>query len=306
MTSDPYEALGVKKDVAQGVLQKTYRRLAKKFHPDLNPGDAKAEQKFKIITAAYDLLSDPDKRARFDRGEIDASGAERPRQPYYRDFAEADGGSQPYHSDAGFADFADLSDDSGIFSAIFNRRGASKHRVSASDAHYGLDVDFLDAINGTKRTVKLENGSQIEITIPPGTNQGQVLRLRGKGPLSTGGAEPGDALVTVSILPHPYFTRKNADIYLDLPITLGEAVLGGKMDVPTPAGLIRMTVPRNVDTERVFRLKGKGAPRRGLTRGDTYVRLKLVLPVHPDAELEKFVSTWHPVPSDNPRRHLEK
>src|ERR1700704_6132800 len=169
MAADPYTTLGVKKDASQDAIQKAYRRLAKKLHPDLNPGNKQAEEKFKEVSAAYDLVGDVEKRARYDKGEIDASGAERPQQRYYRDFAE--GGSQ-YTSDAGFADFAGADD---ILSQIFGREGRTNIRMRGSDVHYRLELDFLDAINGGKRQITLPDGSVLDVNIPPGTSDGQVL-----------------------------------------------------------------------------------------------------------------------------------
>ena len=186
MPEDPYQVLGVKKDASAEDIQKAYRRLAKKLHPDLNPGNKKAEEQFNEVHAAYTLLSDPDKRARFDRGEIDASGTERPRQRFYRDFADS-GGSPAYASDAGFADFAGGED---IFAEIFGRGGRGNFRVRGPDAHYRLEVDFLDAINGAKRQITLPDGEVLEVAIPPGTPDGQILRLRGKGQPGIGSGPP--------------------------------------------------------------------------------------------------------------------
>jgi DnaJ-class molecular chaperone len=286
LAGDPYETLGVKKDSSQADIQKAYRRLAKKLHPDLNPGNKTAEEKFKQVSAAYNLLSDPDKRARFDRGEIDASGNERPRQQSYRDFT--DGGSR-YSSDAGFADFAD--DD--ILSEIFGRGGGrANFRMRGGDRRYRLSLDFLDAINGGKQTITLPDGSTLDVTIPPGTSDGQILRLRGKGQPGIGGGPPGDALVEVEVRPHPLFTRKGDDIHVDLPVSLADAVLGGKVSVPTPSGSVTMTIPKWSNTGTVLRLKGKGVPRPDGTRGDEYVTLKLTLPDKPDPELEQFIARW--------------
>jgi DnaJ-class molecular chaperone len=218
LSADPYQVLGVKKDASQEDIQKAYRRLAKKLHPDLNPGNKKAEEQFKEITAAYDLVGDTDKRARFDRGEIDASGNERPRQRYYRDYADS-GAAQTYSSDAGFADFADSDD---ILSQIFGREGRANLRMRGGDAHYRLELEFLDALNGATRTVTLPEGSTLEVRIPPGTRDGQILRLRGKGRPGIGGGPPGDALVEIEVRPHRVFTRKGDDIHLELPISLDD------------------------------------------------------------------------------------
>ncbi|MBV9705631.1 MAG: DnaJ domain-containing protein [Methylobacteriaceae bacterium] len=301
MNGDPYQTLGVGKEASQEEIQKAYRRLAKKLHPDLNPGNKSAEEEFKTVAGAYDLLSDPEKRARFDRGEIDASGAERPRQRYYRDFA---GGSadHPYASDGGFSDFAGSDD---ILSEIFGRGGRANIRMRGPDAHYRLELDFLDAVNGARRAVTLPDGATLEVTIPPGTRDGQTLRLRGKGGPGIGGGPPGDALVEVAVRPHPLFTRKGDDIHIDLPISLREAVLGAKVNVPTPTGAVTMTVPKWSNTGKVLRLRGKGVSRSGGGHGNEYVTLKVVLPEEPDAELEKFVAQWQPAGGDRVSRGAE-
>ena len=301
MAADPYTVLGVKKDAPQEEVQKAYRRLAKKLHPDLNPGNKQAEEQFKEVSAAYDLLGDADKRARYDRGEIDSSGAERPQQRYYRDFADSAG--SPYANDAGFADFAGADD---ILSQIFGREGREGRaniRMRGSDAHYRLELDFLDAINGGKRQITLPDGSVLDVTIPAGTNDGQILRLRGKGRPGIGGGPPGDALVEIQVRPHRIFTRKRDDIHADLPISLIEAVLGGKVKVPTPTGSVTMTVPKWSNTGTVLRLKGKGVPRADGTKGDEFVTLKVMLPEKPDPELEKFVAQWRG--ADTSRQAME-
>jgi len=253
LPADPYQTLGVKKDASQDDIQKAYRRLAKKLHPDLNPGNELAEERFKEVSQAYDLLGDPGKRARFDRGEIDASGAERPRQRYYRDFAE---GASSYASDSGFADFG--ADD--FLSEIFGRQARGNLRMRGQDVHYRLPLGFLDAINGGKQQLTLPDGSVLDVAIPPGTRDGQILRLRGKGRPGIGGGPPGDALIEIEVRPHHIFTRKGDDIHVELPISLKEAVLGGKVSVPTPSGAVTMTVPKWSNTGTVLRLKGQGAP----------------------------------------------
>jgi DnaJ-class molecular chaperone len=298
-SDDPYKTLGVAREASQDEIQKSYRRLAKKLHPDLNPGNQDAERQFKEVSAAYDLLSDPEKRARFDRGEIDASGAERPRS-YYRDFAGA--ASHPYASDAGFADFTDADD---IMSALFGRGARGNARMRGPDVRYHLPVDFLDAVNGAMKRLTLPDGSNLDVTIPPGTQDGQILRLRGKGRPGLGGGPPGDALIEVEVRPHPHLTRRGDDIYLELPVSLTEAVLGGKVRVPTPTGPVTVTVPKGANTGTVLRLKGKGAARSGGGRGDEYVTLKLRLPEAPDPELEQFVSNWQTGRTQNPRRAME-
>jgi DnaJ-class molecular chaperone len=297
LAADPYTVLGLKRDARPEEIQKAYRRLAKKLHPDLNPGDKRAEEQFKEVSAAYDLLSDTEKRARFDRGEIDASGVERPQRRFYRDFAES--GESPYAGDSGFSDFAD--DD--VLSRIFGGEGGFNIRMRGADLRYRLELDFLDAINGGKRQITLPDGSSLEIAIPPGAHDGQILRLRGKGRPGLRGGPPGDALIEVEVRPHRLFTRKGDNIYVDLPISLSEAVLGGKVKAPTPTGVVTMSVPKWSNTGTVLRLKGKGVPRQDGGTGDEFVTLKVMLPEKPDPELEKFVTHWRG--SYSPRQAME-
>lgn len=307
MTDDPYAALGVKRDASQDEIRRAYRKLARKHHPDLNPGDKAAEEKFKRVAAAHDLLSDPEKRARFDRGEIDASGQERPQQRYYRDFAEA-GGQQDYASDAGFADMADADE---ILGELFGRRPGRRSRrgggirMRGADLHGRLSLDFLEAVNGAKKRVTLPEGETVDVTVPPGTRDGQVLRLRGKGQPGLGGGPAGDLLVEVQVGAHRHYSRKGDDILLDLPVTLPEAVLGGRIEVPTPAGAVMVNVPKGSNTGTVLRLKGRGVPRAGGGRGDAYVTLRIVLPDQPDAALEDFALRWQAGKAQDPRAGME-
>jgi DnaJ-class molecular chaperone len=298
LAADPYEVLGVKKDASQSDIQKAYRALAKKLHPDLNPGNKQAEERFKEVAGAYDLLGDEKKRARFDSGEIDASGAERPQQrQYYRDFADA--GSQ-YSNDAGFADFAD--DD--ILSQIFRGRGrGGPVNMRGQDRHYRLELEFLDAINGATQHITLPDGASLDVRIPAGTRDGQTLRLRGKGAPGIGEGPPGDALVEVTVRPHRTFSRDGDNIRVELPISLSEAVLGGKVTVPTPTGPVTMTVPKWSNTGAVLRLKGRGVTRGDGDKGDELVALKIVLPEKPDPELESLIEKWGG--AYNPRQTME-
>jgi DnaJ-class molecular chaperone len=300
LSADPYEVLGVKRDASPEDIQKAYRALAKKLHPDLNPGNKQAEERFKEVSAAYDLIGDAEKRRRFDSGEIDASGAPSQQRRYYRDFADTAPGAHPYQSDAGFADFAT----DGIFSEILGRGGRANLRMRGQDLLYRLALEFLEAVNGATRHVVLPDGSELKVSIPPGTRDGQILRLRGKGRPGIGGGPDGDALVEIEVRPHPLFTRKDDDIHLEVPISLKEAVLGGKIDVPTPSGTVSMTLPKWSNTGTVLRLRGKGVARKDGSHGDAYVTLKVVMPSKPDAELEGFVAQWRPAANDNPRQAM--
>jgi DnaJ-class molecular chaperone len=307
MTDDPYAALGVKRDASQDEIRRAYRKLARRHHPDLNPGDKAAEETFKRVAAAHDLLSDPERRARFDRGEIDASGQERPQQRYWRDFAEA-GGPQGHAADAGFADMADAD---AILSELFGRRagrgaGGAGIRMRGADRHGRLSLDFLAAVNGAKTRVTLPEGETVDVTVPPGTRDGQVLRLRGKGAPGLGGGPAGDLLVEVQVGAHRHYSRKGDDILLDLPVTLPEAVLGGRIAVPTPAGAVMVTVPKGSNTGTVLRLKGRGVPRADGGRGDAYVTLRLVLPDQPDPALEAFAAHWEAGKAQDPRAGMEQ
>ncbi|GGC62693.1 molecular chaperone DnaJ [Siccirubricoccus deserti] len=307
MSKTPYEILGVQPDASHEQIRSAYRRLARKLHPDLNPGDRAAEERFKEVGAAYDLLGDAEKRARYDRGEIDASGAERPQQHYYRDFAEgAAGGPYSYASDAGFADMADADD---LLSQLFGRaaggRGGGTIRMRGGDLQGRLTLEFLEAVNGTTKRLSLPDGSTVDVTVPPGTRDGQVLRLRGKGSAGRGGGPPGDLLVEIEVGQHRHFTRKGDDIHLDLPVSLTEAVLGGKIEVPTPTGPVTMTVPKGSNSGTVLRLKGRGVLRPDGTRGDGYVTLRIVLPDQPDPELGAFAERWTAGKAHKPRAGME-
>jgi DnaJ-class molecular chaperone len=297
---DPYETLGVERSAAPDAIQKAYRKLAKKLHPDLNPGNKEAEERFKEVSVAYDLLSDADKRARFDRGEIDATGAEKPRQRFYKDFAAEPAGGHPYENYSGFADFADSDD---ILSELF-RRGA-KARARGPDAHYRLPIEFLEAVTGGTKRLTLPDGGTLDVRIPPGVQEGQVLRLRGKGGPGIGEGEAGDALIEIAIKPHPFFIRKGNDVHLDLPVTLSEAVLGARIKVPTPTGAVTMTVPKGSNTGTILRLRGKGVPRRDGGHGDELVQLQVMLPEQPDPELEAFVANWQGGKAYDPRRTMQ-
>ncbi len=291
----PYEVLGLKREAGPEEIRKAYRKLAKEFHPDLNPGKPEAEARFKAVSAAYTLLSDPEKRARFDRGEIDESGAERPHAAY-RGFAEGAEGAK-YHPE-GAIDLGDLEDLFAAFGA-----GARPHpggrgfRARGADRRFSLAVDFVEAAVGARRRLQLSPQESLEVAIPAGIESGQVLRLKGKGGPGLGGGEPGDALIEVEVRPHPLFRRVGNDIHIDLPVSLPEAVLGARVSVPTVGGAVTMTIPKGSDTGTRLRLRGKG-----VKGGDQYVSLTVVLGKSEDPDLAKFVEEWGKSHPFDPRR----
>jgi DnaJ-class molecular chaperone len=307
MAEDLYSVLSVPKTASAGDITKAYRKLAKKLHPDLNPGDKAAEEKFKKVTAAYDTLGDAEKRGRYDRGEIDASGQETPQQRYYREYAGGEDGAR-YRSTAGFEDIGAFSD---LFGDLFGERGGmrggrgARFSMRGSDAQYRLDVDFLDAVNGTKTRITLPDGGTLDVTIPPGVADGQVLRLRGKGNPGVGEGEPGDALIEIHVRPHPVFKREGNDIVVEVPITFDEAVLGGKIEVPTIGGRVFATVPPGSNTGQTLRLKGRGIKTKG-SAGDQLVKLSIILPDRIDDDLKRFAETWREAHRYDPRRKLKE
>ena len=293
---DPYEVLGVKRSASADEIKKSYRQLAKKLHPDLNPGNAEAAARFKDVSAAYDLLSDADKRARFDRGEIDASGAERPERQYYRAYAEGPEGNK--YGGPGF-------DPEDLFSDLFRSSRSRSFKSRGADVSYVLPVEFLEAAAGAKKRVTMPDGRTIDVSIPPGTSDRQTLRLKGQGQPGFGGGPSGDAYIEVHIQPHAFFTRKDNDIHLELPVSLAEAVQGAKIPVPTVDGEVMMTIPKGSNTGTTLRLKGRGiVDRKSNTRGDQYVKLKVVLPEPLDPELERFVASWEAGKRDDVRARL--
>ena len=307
---DPYEVLGLKPGASDKDIRAAYRKLAKKHHPDLNPGNKPAEERFKEISAANELLSDADKRARYDRGEIDASGQERPERHSYRHHAEGEQGAR-YRPDAGFGAGFDDADMGDIIAEMFRRSGGSagnragpNMRMRGRDETYTLAVEFLDAVTGATRRLALPDGKHLDVRVPAGIEDGQVLRLKGQGQPGLNGGPAGDALIEIRIIPHPVFRRDGSDIRLEVPVTVAEAVLGGKITVPTPTGNVSVTVPPHSDTGAQLRLRGKGVPAHaGKPAGDEYVTLKVVIG-EVDPELERFLQERGAEHTADPRRTM--
>jgi DnaJ-class molecular chaperone len=304
MARDPYQVLGVSKTASADDIKKAYRRLAKKLHPDLNPGNAKVADQFKEVSAANDILSDPDKRKRYDAGEIDAGGNERaPRGYGYGDAGTAGAGAAGgfrraqrgqrgfYSSQAEDSDryqqrfrFDDIFGEGGVFSDFFSQGQAQGETRRAQprgrDVRLRLTLPFAEAARGTTKTATLPNGRTVEVKIPAGVQEGQTLRLKGQGMPSEVSGPPGDAFVEVHVAPDSIFTAKDLDITVEAKVPLRDAVLGGKITVPTLDGRATVSVPKHANSGQLLRLKGKGISRGGKT-GDQYVRILIVLPDDP-------------------------
>lgn len=321
--------LGVAPTASDAEIRAAFRTLAKKYHPDRNKDDPKAEEKFKEVSAAFDIVGDADRRKKFDRGELDEEGRER---AAYRQWTGPGGqGGQGYGAHGygaggpfqgsgytgGFANKGDFDDLGDIFADLFGRgrtagggggfQGGGAGAAGAMrgrDVKYRLDVDFLEAVNGAKKRVTMPDGKSLDLSIPAGLEDGQTLRLRGQGEPGAGGGPAGDVYVEVSVKPHPIFERDGDDITIEAPITLKEAVLGGKITAPTIAGEVAITVPKNSSSGAVLRLKGRGVSRDGKKAGDQYVKLKIVLPEGGDPELEEFVRSWSGAAAHAPRKHF--
>ena len=296
MADDPYKILGVSRDADQDAIRKAYRRLAKENHPDLHPGDKAAEERFKHIGVANSILSDPEKRARFDRGEIDAGGQERPQPPPgYREHAEgASGARYGSYGGAGFGGGGWSQEDLGdIFGDMFNGGGRGRARPSGprrgEDHSYTLSVSFVDAALGATRRLTLPNGSVLDVKVPPGLEDGQTLRLSGKGGEGIEGGPAGDALIRVSVAEDQRFQRDGDDIRTEAFVSVRDAVLGGRVQVETPAGPVSLTVPPDSDTGSVLRLRGRGiAAHGGREAGNLFVQLKVRIGTE-DAALKAFL-----------------
>lgn len=317
---DPYEILGVRRTDDDATIRKAYRKLAKRHHPDMNAGKPEAAERFKEINAANDLLTDPARRARFDRGEIDAEGNEA--QP--RGWRDAEAAARAARGTAGFGgggggrrgpaeaaggqpfDFEGLE---AIFGAAFGGRGGGSGAMpggmpggmpaTGTDVTYALTVNFLDAANGAVRRLSLPDGRTLDVTIPPGVRDGHVLRLRGQGQPGRGGPA-GDALVEITVAAHRFFRREGDDVVLLLPVTLQETILGASIEVPTIRGPVRVAIAPNSANGARLRLKG-----RGIAGGHQFVELVVTMPPKPEPELSAFLRTWQPEHPFDPRADLQ-
>lgn len=292
---DPYEILGVDRTADEAAIRAAYRKLAKKHHPDVNPGKKDAAEKFAAISAAYDLLSDKEKRARFDRGEIDAEGHEVHQQrTWYRDTP----GHERYETAGGFTQ----EDLEAFFAQAFGGAGARSdwgatgRRMRGRDMQYSLTVSFIEAATGVTRRLALPDGRTLDVRIPPGTEDGHVLRLRGQGGPGYNGAPAGDALIEITVAPDPRFHRDGDDIITDLKVSLKEAVLGAVLEVPTIHGPVKLTIPPGSGTGTRLRLRG-----RGIRHGHQYVQLQVVVPPGNEPELAAFLQNWTPRHNVDPR-----
>ena len=310
--ADPYQTLGVARTATEADIKKAYRKLAKELHPDRNKDNPKAAERFSQVTNAYDLLSDKAKRARFDRGEIDGDG--NPASPFGAGFSGGTGGPRPGGPGGGFRpqDFgggdADMSD---IFEGLFGGRGRAggggfggfqggfgrQPQPKGGDIVYRLQVPFVDAATLAPQRVTLGDGKTIDVKLPAGVASGTQMRLAGKGQPGPGGA--GDAIVTIEIQPHRFFTRDGDDVRVDLPVSLAEAVLGGKVKAPTVENPVMLTIPAGTSSGKVLRLKGKGFAKKGGERGDQLVTLMVQVP--DDPALRTFVEGWAGRDAGNPR-----
>jgi len=291
---DLYSILGVDRKADQAAIKSAYRKLAKELHPDRHKDDSAIADRFKEVSAAYAILGDPDKRKRYDRGEIDESGQER--APFAAGAAGGGAGGGGFQGFRGFrqraGDSGDFGDAEDLFADLFGfGRGRRSRSARGQDVSYRLNVDFMEAVQGTKKRVGLSGGKTLDVRIPAGVRDGQQIRLAGQGEPGAGGGPPGDALVTVAVAPHPLFTREGDDIHMELPITIDEAVLGARVDVPTVHGDVHLTIPKGVSSGKRMRLKGKGVTRGGKS-GDQYVTLRIALPETPDPALETAIREW--------------
>ena len=292
MAGDPYKELGVSRSASADEIKKAFRKLAKELHPDKNPGDKITEDKFKRVTAAFDILGDAEKKAKYDAGQIDNDGNDQ-----FRGFGGGRPGGSPFGQGGaggpgGRANFegVDLDELFGMFGGRGRERGARDFAAKGQDVRATLEISLEDAIAGATRRIQFSDGRTLDVTIPKGAADGQTIRLRGQGARGRGG-EAGDALIELKIEAHPVYQRDGADLTMDLPVSVPDAVLGGKVRVPTPEGVVQMTVPKGSNSGQVLRLKGRGAFAGG-KRGDLLAKLVVTLPDEQDDALVKFAEEW--------------
>jgi DnaJ-class molecular chaperone len=317
MALDLYQRLGLKRGASEAEIKKAYRSLAKQLHPDRNKDNPNAAKRFGEVTHAYDLLSDKDKRARYDRGEIDEDG--NPKMPFGSGFGGYSSAGGQHQTGAGFenfnfgggADGADLSDlFEGLFGAATGGRGRtgggfggfrqrSRAPQKGADVAYRLKIPFEDAVAMKPQRITLADGKTIDLKLPQGIEDGTRIRLAGKGEEGPGGR--GDAIVTVEISPHRFYTREGTNIRLNLPVSLKEAVLGAKVKVPTPEGTVMLTIPKGTTSGKVLRLKGRGFAAKDGKPGDQLVTVEVDIPSD-DADLQRFAESWSG--GGNPRANL--
>jgi DnaJ-class molecular chaperone len=325
---DPYDVLGVSKGASEGDIKSAYRRLAKKLHPDANKHDPKAASRFAELNAAYEIVGDADKRKAFDRGEIDAEG--KPRFQGFEGFGAQPGRGFNPGGGAHFESFSFGPDGfrrsgggggGGIDELLRGMFGGAARGArhgsrtpfegedfgagagAGQDLHASLTITLNDAAKGTKTRVHLPTGKDIEVKIPAGIASGQQIRLKGQGWPSANG-RAGDALITVNVAPHPLFKPDGSDLRLDLPITLYEAALGGKVRVPTLDGAVELAIPPDTNSGRTFRLKGKGLKAKS-GAGDLLATVRIVMPEHTDDAFKDMMKSWSDKKPSNPRGDLE-
>ena len=315
MARDPYLELGVSRTASAAEIRKAFHKLAKQHHPDANKGDKKSEERFKQVSAAFDIIGDAEKKKKFDAGEIDVDGRETGRggfgggaggSPFGGGFSRGGGGFQ--RGGAGEGPEIDLND---LFGDILGRNrgtgagsggfgGGGGFSPKGADVRARLDIDLEEAIKGGKKRVAFSDGRTIDVTIPTGAQEGQTLRLKGQGSPGRGGQ--GDALIELAIKPHPIYRPENGALVMDLPVSVPDAVLGGKVEAPTPDGPVTLTVPKGSNTGAKLRLKGRGLADAKGVRGDLFARLVVTLPDAPDPELEKFAEAWRKDRPYSPKR----
>lgn len=295
---DPYEILGLTRGANEAAVKASYRKLAKKHHPDLHPGDPKAAERFQELNTANDLLSDPEKRARFDRGEIDAEGHEMgPRMgPGGRAGGPFSGDFQAGRPNAGFSE----EDLAAFFSRHFTE-GGPRARTRGADLNYHLNLGFGEAATGTSRRVQMPDGRALDVKIPEGIEDGHSIRLKGQGRAGMGGGPTGDALIEVTVAPHPFLKRSGDDVLMDLPVTLKEAVLGASVSVPTVKGAVKVTIPPGSGDGTKMRLRG-----RGIREGHQMVTLKVAVPPANEPALAAFLREWEPETPFDPRAGMDE